>query len=364
VTAPLRIGIDARELLGDTTGVGRYLGELMRRWTVRADAARRRFVLYAPEPLSLPLPPGTAEVRVVGQGRGTWWEQMYLRRAIRADSLDVFFAPAYTAPLGAPAPLAVTVHDISFVAHPEWFRAREGVRRRWLTRRAAHTAAVVLTVSEFSRREIEQQLRVDRRRIEVIHQGVTLRPGRQPGTPREPLVLYVGSIFNRRRLPDLIAAFALATRDMRAARLAIVGDDRTWPRQDLAAVARVHAVADRVDFHRYIPNDALNALYARASAFAFLSEYEGFGLTPLEALSAGVPPVVLDTDVAREIYGDAAIFVRRGDIAATAAALRGLLLDPGAGEALLACAPALLARYSWDAAADATLAHLERIARR
>ena len=58
VTAPLRIGVDARELLGDTTGVGRYLGELLRRWTARADAAARRFVLYAPEPLPLPLPPG------------------------------------------------------------------------------------------------------------------------------------------------------------------------------------------------------------------------------------------------------------------------------------------------------------------
>ena len=61
-------------------------------------------------------------------------------------------------------------------------------------------------------------------------------------------------------------------------------------------------------------------LYARASVFAFLSEYEGFGLTPLEALAAGVPPVVLDTPVAREVYGDAAVFVRRGDICAAAAA--------------------------------------------
>ena len=58
VTRPLRIGVDARELLGDTTGVGRYLGELMRRWTARADSARRRFVLYAPEPLPLAFPEG------------------------------------------------------------------------------------------------------------------------------------------------------------------------------------------------------------------------------------------------------------------------------------------------------------------
>jgi len=53
------------------------------------------------------------------------------RRA--ADSLDVWFAPAYTAPLRLAAPIVVAIHDLSFVAHPEWFRVREGARRRWLT---------------------------------------------------------------------------------------------------------------------------------------------------------------------------------------------------------------------------------------
>jgi len=125
---PLRIGVDARELLGDSTGVGRYLGELLRRWAVRPDADRRHFMLYAPEPLTLALPEGSATVRVIGSGRGTWWEQTHLRTAARRDRLDLFFAPAYTAPLGTGLPLALTIHDISFVAHPEWFRAGEGLR--------------------------------------------------------------------------------------------------------------------------------------------------------------------------------------------------------------------------------------------
>jgi glycosyltransferase involved in cell wall biosynthesis len=361
VTAPLRIGVDARELLGAATGVGRYLGELLRRWTTRPDASRRRFILYAPERLPLPLPAATTEERIIGSGRGTWWEQTYLRHAVRSEPLDVFFAPAYTAPLGTPAPLAVTIHDISFVAHPEWFRAREGLRRRWLTRRAAHTASVVFTDSEFSRRELERHLRVEPSRIEVVPPGVTRRAGGPDG--RAPLVLYVGSLFNRRRIPDLIAAFARATSDLPHARLAIVGDDRTWPPQDLAAEAERHGVQSRTDFRRYVPDEELDALYARASVFVFLSEYEGFGLTPLEALSAGVPPVVLDTPVAREVYGDAAVFVARGDIAGTAAAIRRFLTEPGTAAPILSRAPAIIDRYSWDAAADLTLAHLERIAR-
>ena len=172
---PLRIGVDARELLGDATGVGRYLGELLRRWASRPDASARRFLLYAPESLPLALPPGATELRITGRGRGTWWEQTYLRSAIHGDRPDVFFAPAYTAPLGTEVPLAVTIHDISFVAHPEWFRAGEGARRRWLTRRAAHKASIIFTDSEFSRREIESYLRVDPSRLRVIPPGVTPR---------------------------------------------------------------------------------------------------------------------------------------------------------------------------------------------
>jgi glycosyltransferase involved in cell wall biosynthesis len=365
VSQPLRIGVDARELLGAATGVGRYLGELLRRWTSRPDADRRRFILYAPEPLPLALPAKTTELRVLGTGRGTWWEQTHLRRALRRDAPDVFFAPAYTVPLGATMPLAVTIHDISFVAHPEWFRAGEGMRRRWLTRRAAHTASVVFTDSEFSRREIEAHLSVPSSRIKVISPGVTCPTRAASGDrPREPLVLFVGSLFNRRRLPDLIEAFAVATEDLPDARLTIVGDDRTWPRQDLAAVAAACGVDARTEFRRYIPDDALGGLYSRASVFAFLSEYEGFGLTPLEALCAGVPPVVADTAVAREVYGDAAAFVPSRDVRLAAAAIRRFLVDPAAARPLLDASAAILARYSWDTAADRTLEAIEGIARR
>jgi glycosyltransferase involved in cell wall biosynthesis len=364
VTPSLRIGIDAREVLGDTTGVGRYLGELIRRWATRPDAASRHLLLYAPEPLSLALPAEAVTARIVTGGRGTWWEQTALRRAVQADRPDVFFAPAYTAPLGIGMPVAVTIHDISFVAHPEWFRPREGVRRRWLTRRAAENASVIFTDSDFSRREIESYFRVESSKIKVIPPGVTPRRGAAGLRSRLPLVLFVGSLFNRRRLPDLIAAFARVARDLPDARLAIVGDDRTWPPQDLRGIADAHGLGTRVDFRNYVPDDELARLYGAASVFAFLSEYEGFGLTPLEALAADVPVVVLDTPVAREVYGDAATYVRADDVTGTAAALRRLLTSPGAGATQLAHAANILARYSWEAAASRTLEHIERMAGR
>jgi glycosyltransferase involved in cell wall biosynthesis len=353
------IGVDARELLGATTGVGRYLGELLRRWAAQPNADDLHYVLYAPEPLTMADVSGTRiETRVLPDGRGTWWEQTTLRRAVNHDRPDVFFAPAYTAPLRLRMPLVVTIHDISFTAHPEWFRWREGTRRRLLTRSAARRAHRVLTDSEFSREEIQKHYRLPPERIEVIPPGVTRRAA-AGSPPRERMVLYAGSLFNRRRLPDLIAAFTLASRGLADARLVIVGDNRTWPAQDLAAVAASHGVADRVELRSYVGDEELDSLYARAAVFGFLSEYEGFGLTPLEALTAGVPIVVLDTTVAREVYGRAATYVVKGDIDGTAAALRRWLEAPGETTADSSAASAVLDRYSWDAAAERTLACLE-----
>ncbi|MGB2716738.1 MAG: glycosyltransferase family 1 protein [Vicinamibacterales bacterium] len=365
----LRIGVDARELLGATTGVGRYLGELLVRWTARADASVRQFLLYAPEPIPLTFPPRTVDYRILRTGnrpgRGTWWEQMHLRRAVAKDRPEVFFAPAYTAPLLSAIPLALTIHDISFVVHPEWFRYREGIRRRWLTRRSADTAAVVFTDSEFSRSEIVAHLRIDRNRVKVIPPGLAARhESAASAQGRQPIVLFVGSIFNRRRVPDLIAAFAGLARDVSQARLVIVGDDRSWPPQSLTDVAARFGIASRVDFKSYVSDAELAELYRTASVFAFLSEYEGFGFTPLEALSAGVPIVVADTPVAREVYGAAAHYVPVGDVARTTTVLEDLLRGWSNAAEAMRHAPDVLSRYSWDRAANETLSHIERIAQR
>ena len=177
--------------------------------------------------------------------------------------------------------------------------------------------------------------------------------------PREPMVLFVGSVFNRRHLPDLIRAFRPIATSHPGAHLEIVGDNRTYPHEDLPAIAAAQGIASRVSIRPYAPDVELATLYERARAFALLSEYEGFGHPPLEGLGSGVPPVLLDTGVAREVCGDAAIYVANGDIHGTTAALKSLLFDEDVRRRVLHSAPAVLARYSWPRAAAETLAALE-----
>jgi alpha-1,3-rhamnosyl/mannosyltransferase len=229
----------------------------------------------------------------------------------------------------------------------------------------AASAKLIFTDSEFSRAEIASRLRVEDARLKVVLPGVS-SPGdvaHETTASRDPLVLYVGTILNRRNLPELIAAFARVAQTRSDARLVIVGGDRTWPPQDLRKAAAAFDVKSKVELRSYVSHDHLRDLYARASVFAFLSEYEGFGLTPLEALTAGVPIVVLDTPIAREVYGGAAAFVGAGDIDGTAAAILRFLHSRDAAREQLALASEILGRYSWDRAADDTLQHIEGLRR-
>jgi glycosyltransferase involved in cell wall biosynthesis len=372
----LRIAIDARELLGRPTGVGRYLAELLARWTRDPSLSTCALELHTPRPLNT----GTGwageggasvSVEVVHGPSGTIWEQWHLRRSLAARAPSVFFAPAYTMPLVLDVPRVVSIHDVSFAAHPEWFPRRQAWRRRVVTRASARRACRVLTLTRFSRDEIVAHLGVRTDKVRVIAPAVDAHPalsspavsGGADAGAREPLLLYVGSIFNRRHVPATMAAFARAAAQVPGARFEIVGENRTFPHEPLEPAMTASGAADRVVVRDYVDEATLHALFARARAFVFLSEYEGFGLTPLEAMSRGVPAVVLDTAVAREAYGDGAVYVSRPDAPELAASIARLLRDD-AWHAERAAAGRLAAqRYSWDRAARETFDALATCAR-
>jgi glycosyltransferase involved in cell wall biosynthesis len=354
----MRIGVDARELSGRVTGVGRYLAGLLRDWSSDERARQHEFILYAADGLAVPIDSDQFRLHVVPGHTGTWWEQVQLPPAARGDGLDVLFAPAYTAPLRLRTPTVVTIHDLSYVAHPEWFRLREGARRRLLTRRCARRAAGIIAVSRFTRDEIVERLGIDAARVRVVPQGID-PPKVQHARREQPAVLFVGSIFNRRHVPDLIAAFASLAVHHPEVRLDIVGDNRTYPAEDLERTIADRGLDGRAFYRRYVSDAELAVMYGRAGAFAFVSEYEGLGTTPLEALAAGIPPVVGDTAVSRETLDEAALFVRPGDVAALTRALEQALFDEATRTRILARAPAVLAKYDWRRAGRETLAVLE-----
>lgn len=358
------IAVDARELAARPTGVGRYLEQLLDSWETSGAAARHELVLYGPaDPLRLPDVWQPRFRRVPGAG-GTRWEQWELARALQRDRPDVLFAPGYTAPLGTPAPIVLAIHDVSFFAHPEWFSAREGLRRRRVTAWSARRARLVLAPSAFSGREIVRFTGVPEARVRIVPLGVRQPAGAPAGGHRAPVVLYAGSLFQRRRVDVLIEAFADLAERHPDARLEIVGENRTVPHVDFGALVARHGLNARVTFRHWVDDATLDELYGRASVFVFLSRYEGFGFTPLEAMAGGAVPIVLDTDVAREVYGDAAIRLpdEPGLRHSLAAALGDLLADDRRRARYLAAALGVLARYRWADAAARTMAAIEEAA--
>lgn len=399
----MRIAVDARELAGKPTGVGRYLAELLACWSREPSAARHEILLLTPGLLRLPAGLiGTGGARVdshvvpgnsPGGNRGglahLLWEQRPLPAAAVRLGADVLFCPGYAGPIVSRVPVVVSIHDVSFWAHPEWFAGREGLRRRLTTWASAHRARLVLTLTEFSRDEIIRWLDVDSTRVRAIapgaggffdpstsHESPSLRvnligktrgqaKAQTEGAPSADsrIILTVGSIFNRRHVDHLIRAFARVAPRLPDARLVIVGENRTHPHQDLDALIRDLRMTDRVELRSYVSDDDLLALYGQARAFAFLSTYEGFGLTPVEAIISGVPAVVYDSEVARETLSGLAHFVPAGDLDALAAQLQAMLTAEPDPEQQSALARAARMRYPWTRTAAATLAALEEAAR-
>lgn len=364
----MRVAIDARELCGRPTGVGRYLAGLLTAWASSDHARRHQWTLLTHAPLDVN-PNWNVALKVVPGAGGTSWEQFRLSGAIAGERPDVFFAPGYTAPLTVAAPLVVTIHDVSFFAHPEWFSFREGLRRRVLTAWSARRARAVITDTDFSASEIERHIGV--KNVRVIPLGMNDRTNERSNdrssdrsNDRSPIVLFVGSIFARRRVDRLIAAFEDVAHRVPGARLEIVGENRTrQPRLDLEALRQRSAHRDRIGIRSYVDDATLSQLYRDASVFAFLSEYEGFGLTPLEALIEGVPPVVLDTPVARETCGAAARYVAPGaSNRQIADAIVDMMTNAAARRGVLDHAKPVLSRYDWTRTAERTLAVLEEAA--
>jgi glycosyltransferase involved in cell wall biosynthesis len=142
----------------------------------------------------------------------------------------------------------------------------------------------------------------------------------------------------------------------------MVGDNRTSPRIDPRALATAAGAEGSVEWREYESDAARDALYRSARAFAFLSDYEGFGIPPVEAMAHGVPSLVLDTPVSREIYGDAALLVPPTEQAIADAIVR-LLTDDSLHDRLVAAGRARLATYSWKTTAATVGRVLEEAAR-
>lgn len=279
---------------------------------------------------------------------GHAWEQLALPALAARRRAALIFSPANLAPLAWPRNV-VLVHDLAGLRHPEWYATSYVAWQRALVPRVIRRAQHVVTVSEFSRAELEEMLGLERDRVSVVAGGVDARfdPDADPGPARRahdlhrPYVLCVASRVARKNL----AALAPAARRLGevGVDLVVAGGGRPQLRAE-PPVPGVRALGLVDDAH-------LPGLYAGARAFVLPSRYEGFGLTCLEAMAAGVPVVAAAAGALPETCAGAAVLVDPDDRDGLADALCATVLDPGAAAGRVAAGRRRAAELTWERAA-------------
>lgn len=372
----MRVGLNGRHLGPNKTGVGRYVLSLLQEWQ-RASRGHQFFVYTSteklePEDRALFMPGSPMTNRKLPRPFGTssyhLWYNFSLPRAVKRDRVDFFFSPDYFLPpfLGS-IKRGLTIHDASYLAHPEWFPLAYRLYGRWYSKRPAATANLVLTVSEFSKRELQRLTAAPTERIVVTPEAADPRFG--PSAERRDLsafgltgryFLYVGKIFNRRHVAEMLQAFdhTLDRGHDRETQFAIRGQNETHPHIDIAGqVDRLNAKHGRpaAVLLPYVDDTLLPFLYRQAAGFFYLSTYEGFGLPVLEAMAGGTPTVTVRAGAIPEVAGDAAVYVNPTNIAELAEVMRRLLVERTWSNELRTRSIAQASTFSWAATASKTL---------
>jgi len=324
------------------------------------------------EPEASNLKPKTDNLRKV------WFEQVAFPRACRRIGADVAHAPYWAPPLRPSAPTIVTIHDLIPLLLPQ-YRGGPSVRLYTaLVSKAARSAALALTDSEASRRDIVACLGLPEERVRVVYLAADERytPAPAPddaairaryGLP-ERYALYLGGFDARKNVATVLGAYRLAQPAIgEQCPLAVAGrlPERDTPfAPDPRRLAHELGVDERLVRFVGSPAEADKpALYRGAAAFLFPSRYEGFGLPPLEALACGAPVVGSDAASLPEVVGDAGALLPPDDAQGMAGALVRLATDDVYRAKLSRRALARAARFSWERAARETLAAYREVMR-
>jgi glycosyltransferase involved in cell wall biosynthesis len=262
----------------------------------------------------------------------------------------VLHAPVAWGPWWCPCPMVVTMHDLSWERVPEAFPA--GFRRyaRAFALRSVRRAVRVIAVSESTAGDLRELYRVPHERLRVVPNGV--EPDERPPREREPFVLSVGILEERKRIAELAEGHARyhasAPAEPPPCRLVIVGGSG-------GDEERVRAAAGPAcEIRGFVRREELSDLYRRATLLAFPSAYEGFGLPVAEAMAHGCPVLCARNSALVEVGGRSAIFMDDVTPGGIAAALAEALADREALAARGEAGRAEAARFSWPAAATAT----------
>jgi glycosyltransferase involved in cell wall biosynthesis len=344
----IKVTLDVTAVPVESVGVGRYLEGLtgglcklgsLELVLIARRGDRDRWVRWAPCAQVLDIAPRGRLTRL-------FWQHLWEGRVLSRIRPDVHHGPHYFAPRVPGLPSVVTIHDMTFIEHPEWHEGPKAHLFAWEIKKTVRHADVILCVSNFSAGRL-RALSPPGGELRVVHHGVNAELF-SPDEPSEgfdakvllelkiqqPYLLFVGTIEPRKGVPVLIEAFCklLGSQDCpQGLKLVLVGSEG-W------GIAEVRSTIERLGCQKdvimtgWVEDQTVAALLRRAKAVAYPSWEEGFGLPALEALACGATLVTTRGSAVEEVVGEMAYLVDPGDVSGLAEALGEALGIGAVGE--------------------------------
>jgi len=296
-----------------------------------------------------------------------------LPKRLRADRPDLIHVQ-FTGPLFCNVPQVVSVHDVSFLEHPEYFTWERCAQLRLTVRRTVHQAAIVLTGTEFARQSILRAYNVDPDKVRTIPIAANpiFRPLPRDRAQREvrdrlgidgPFVLTVGDLQPRKNHIGLIHAFEALVQQHPQIRhkLVFAGKD-TWFAPHIREAVKNSRIADRICFTGFVEDDDLLRLYNACDCFVFPSFYEGFGIPILEAMACGRAVACANTSSMPEVADGAGILFDPVSKSEIVRALADILLDAELRARLERLGLQRAPLFTWNRTAERTLEIYQEVA--
>lgn len=340
----MRLVFDSRSLTTRPAGIGHYCIGVAEGLKSIGDPLEVLHIGLAGAPSPVPLGSTRQSLQtVIGAGpQDRWtrdlWECFEMPRLIRTWRADLLHSLSGLLPLRElTVPTVITIHDLTSIKFPGMHIRNLRYRYKLLLRRSVKRATAIVADSMSTKKDLVELLSLDPDRVIVLHLGVDPKfsPSDQPIPSAEftsfrlpsRYILAVGTVEPRKNYVRLIKAFdAIASQIDDRIHLVIAGQ-RGWLAGPTYAAAGAATNSARIRFVDYMPEHLMPEMFRGATAFAYPSLYEGFGLPPLEALASGVPTLTSNVSSLPEVMGDAAVLVDPTDVGKIAASLLNVVTD-------------------------------------
>ncbi|MEI9813199.1 MAG: glycosyltransferase family 1 protein [Acidobacteriota bacterium] len=359
----MRFSVDAHAIGCHLTGNEVYIRNLLNEFATLDQASE--IIAYISKSQAPQLLPKGVETRWVSENpyKRLAWD---IPRHVSKDQPDLLHVQ-YTGPLFSSVPLVVSLHDVSYLEHPEYFTRFRSAQLTMTVRRTVQNAARILTPSEFSKSAIVRHYGIDEERVVVIPNGVSsrFRPldrdlARTALEARlgvaGPFILTVGDLQPRKNHLGLLRAFeeVMRAHPELKHRLLFVGKE-TWYSPRLHEAVAASTVADRVHFTGFVEDEELVTFYGACDLFVYPSFYEGFGLPILEAMACGRAVACSNTTAMPEVADSAGVLFDPADTGEIAHAIANILMDSDLRARMERLGYQHAASFSWQRSAAQTL---------